>query len=503
MLCIYILILLGILWVLIPVSPLNMPSTYRDSGVFLYVGQQILNGQIPYQDVWDHKPPVIFYINAFGLLISNGSWWGVWALELVSLSFSAFIGFYLLKKSLGIYPALISSVFWLLTLVFVIHGGNLTTEYTLSLQFAALWLAYHTDKNKDEHWRWLIFGLIGGITFLTKQTSIGIWLAVLIYVIIQRLKFREIRRCLRQLIFIFGGAFVFFLGWMIFFSFHGSAAQFWDAAFVYNFFYASPAINLVSRLDPIIHGIEPITRTAFLQFSLVGYVLGLILFLTKREIFYKWESLLIIGLINLPVEFILISVSGRSYPHYYMTLFPVLSLFAGVMMWFLFFALDSMKLRQDIRFTFSIVFIGVILWTSFYAYQNKAREFTSRDKDIKIINYIKSTTAPSDYVLLWGAESSINYFAQRKSPSRFVYQYPLYTEGYVDEKIIIEFLDDIISKCPQIIVDTHNSQTPIYDFPIETPTIKLKKTQIQSRYHITNTIRNWTIYELLDDNCLP
>ncbi len=52
--------------------------TYRrvpggDSGVFLYAGWQILDGQIPYLDVWDHKPPGILYIDALGLLIGGGS----------------------------------------------------------------------------------------------------------------------------------------------------------------------------------------------------------------------------------------------------------------------------------------------------------------------------------------------------------------------------------------------------------------------------------------------
>lgn len=52
------LILLGvILFVLIPVTPTNMPIASRDSGVFLYSGWRLTNGDIPYLDFWDHKPP--------------------------------------------------------------------------------------------------------------------------------------------------------------------------------------------------------------------------------------------------------------------------------------------------------------------------------------------------------------------------------------------------------------------------------------------------------------
>lgn len=59
----------------------NIPG--RDSGVFLYIGQQILDGSIPYRDIWDHKGPVIYYINAVGLFIGHGSLWGVWLVQLI------------------------------------------------------------------------------------------------------------------------------------------------------------------------------------------------------------------------------------------------------------------------------------------------------------------------------------------------------------------------------------------------------------------------------------
>ncbi|MBK8823950.1 MAG: hypothetical protein IPN58_15495 [Anaerolineales bacterium] len=48
----------------------------RDGGIFLYIGSLILKGKIPYLDVWENKGPLVFYINAFGLFLTNGSRWG-------------------------------------------------------------------------------------------------------------------------------------------------------------------------------------------------------------------------------------------------------------------------------------------------------------------------------------------------------------------------------------------------------------------------------------------
>ena len=67
---------------LLPAVPSLHPVPYRDSGVFLYVGQRILDGDMPYRDIWDHKPPGIHLVNAIGLAVAGGSMWGVWTIRL-------------------------------------------------------------------------------------------------------------------------------------------------------------------------------------------------------------------------------------------------------------------------------------------------------------------------------------------------------------------------------------------------------------------------------------
>ena len=81
-------------------APSFQPIPDRDSGGFMYIGQQMLRGQRLYADLYDDKPPVIFLVNALGLWLSNGSPWGVWALEAVSLSATAILGFFLLSSSI-------------------------------------------------------------------------------------------------------------------------------------------------------------------------------------------------------------------------------------------------------------------------------------------------------------------------------------------------------------------------------------------------------------------
>jgi hypothetical protein len=81
------------------------------------------------------------------------------------------------------------------------------------------------------------------------------------------------------------------------------------------------------------------------------------------------------------------------------------------------------------------------------------------------VRYIAAHISPSDSVLIWGAEPGVTFAAQRRSPTRFVYQYPLYTSGYVDSLLVREFLCDIAADPPALVIDASSSDriTPPID----------------------------------------
>ena len=54
-------------YIVIRINIVNIPLD-RDEGMFGYMGQLILDGGLPYLDAFDHKPPVVFYLNALALL---------------------------------------------------------------------------------------------------------------------------------------------------------------------------------------------------------------------------------------------------------------------------------------------------------------------------------------------------------------------------------------------------------------------------------------------------
>jgi hypothetical protein len=493
-----ILLVYGVLFVLLPSSPFSSPLAMRDDGVFLYFGWRILNGELPYRDIWDHKPPVVYYINALGLALTNSSRWGIWFLEFIALLLAALIGYYLIKKSFGTISAVLCSFLWLLTLLAIIGGGNLPEVYVLPLQFGALWFAFDIDLPHHSSWRYFLIGFLGAIAFLTKQTTIGIWIAIILYITIKRLKNGQARRWIHEILFFMIGSFAFLVPMAIFFGVHGALMQFWNDAFYYNFFYVSSATGLLNRLAPLINGIQQLAPLGLLQISMIGYVFAVILVIYKKDSFGKWLPLIIIGLIDYPIELVLVSLSGETYNHYYITLLPVLTLFAGTVFWVCNLQIIDWGMKNKAKDIFVVSIIGIFLWSSVGTYINAVSNYKQIGGETAI-TYIESTTSPNDYVLLWGAESSINFSAQRRSPTRFVYQYPLYQEGYFDGTMIQEFLADIIKNRPRLIIDTKNPQTPIFDFPIHSQLINAGIAYLHSHYQIVRNIGFWTVYEYVSD----
>ena len=62
----------------------NRPPT-EDSSVFLYIGKRMLEGKLPYRDLFDHKGPILYLIEVLGLCLSPQSTDGVWVLEVLNL----------------------------------------------------------------------------------------------------------------------------------------------------------------------------------------------------------------------------------------------------------------------------------------------------------------------------------------------------------------------------------------------------------------------------------
>ena len=110
-----ILLIVLILSVLVQANPgTRIPG--RDYGFYVYIGDQILHGKLPYRDAWESKPPAIFYLNAVALWLGRGSRWGIWIVEFVSLLVASIFSYSAAKKLWGTPTTLGILMIWMISI---------------------------------------------------------------------------------------------------------------------------------------------------------------------------------------------------------------------------------------------------------------------------------------------------------------------------------------------------------------------------------------------------
>ncbi|MCD4672599.1 MAG: hypothetical protein K8R77_08045 [Anaerolineaceae bacterium] len=230
-----ILVLVGL--TLSVVSPAVQMTPGRDSGIYLYTGWQMLEGKTLYSEVWDHKPPVIFFIEAVGLWLGGGSVWGVWVLQ-VAFVFAAFLlaAVLLLQFSAAVEAGWVIAG-GIFTLFYVLHGGNFTEEYALPFQIGALLMFFLAERKGYSFWRSFGIGLLLAMAFHLRQNLIGVGLVIGLVIVLQAVFTRNIRGLLPLLPMAAGFGLVAGL-WTACFAVQGTLAEYWGAAFAYNFYYS-------------------------------------------------------------------------------------------------------------------------------------------------------------------------------------------------------------------------------------------------------------------------
>ncbi len=498
---IFLSLLLSLL-VKIPISPYFYPFPDRDSGVFAYIGRRILNGDLPYRDVWDHKPPLIFYLNALGLKIAPDSLWGIWLLSVLLLAGAIFCSHKLLSKLFNSEIALVSTAIAMGGIPVLLGLGNLTTEYTLPLQFLALLLVWKFwNEDVKSTWKYLFIGALGGLALLTKQSSIGIWLSIGVILLFQTFIKGKTRLSIMRLVwFVFGIAIVVGLVALYFYR-YGAFGAFWDQAFLYNFVYVGKSeLGLMTRFVNLftMREIEPI---AVFHLGMIGAILALAGIVLRKGDQAKKErkDFFLLLLIDLLLEVLLTQLPDATYAHYYLTLLPTLTVFTGLSLSVLLSGLKNISKpfvpkAKNLFLALITLFASIPLLTEwYYSLKEPDQNFNKA-----LVQFILQETQPDQTVLIWGAETAINFYTDRTSPSRYVYQYPLVQENYVTEEMILDFLSEIERNKPELIIDSARADMPFLQFPIESERINEQINKIYSQYKEAAIINGWWVIQLVE-----
>lgn len=457
----YFVVFCAAIWLLavliLPSNPMDrLPG--QDNGVFLYGGQQLLAGKTPYVDFWDHKGPLIFYINALGLLIGSGSRWGVWILEFVFLLSTALGLFRISSERLGFLAGCVIVCIWIYSMKAVgsyyhFRDSNYIETYGLlfNVWAIAVWLRGQEYTDRYAHYLWI--GILTGLSLALRPNNIAVQVSILVVELIVGIRSGQSPRTLKRGVYIVSGILMIIAPIVIIFAVKGGLRELYDAVIHYNLVYSQKNYSGESVLNVIQLGLVQLD-----WLPAIGYV-GLLAILaistfSERQNPAHSKVFRIFLLIGWPMEVLFSAVSGRALLHYYINWTPYVGLLLGET---IFTGISWLKRYEaNTRFLNLVCFSALVLSLALNRpainkYLQIAENMVVRRAEIEddntIVDFIRDNTYSRDRILVWGNDVWINFLSDRESPSKYSYQYALFMPGYTDSGKVLSFLQDL-SRCP-------------------------------------------------------
>lgn len=493
-----------------------------DSAVFAYAGELIRKGGAPYVSFWDHKAPLIFLIDAAGLAITGGRVWGIWLLNWAALVGAILLGHRAMRRAFGPLGAMLGTVYFAFSLPLLLPS-NLTEGYALPLQWAAvLLLVRWRDTDGRAYGLGLMLGIIAALSFFLRPNLIGAQVSVVIALSIKLLLERRSGEWLRLIGGGFTGVVIVAAVMIGYLAFKGSLAAFWDQAFRYSFLYAKASTGL--RVRAAVWGVREATAYGSLALSVAGWMFAL------ARLSRSWRRepispVLLLALIWLPMELLLAAMSGRKYPHYFVTILPPLALlasgFGSEIVAFGVHARSSIDAGWPRRVLVGAAAAIALLSISVDAFTFRDSNTPLRGRQIAATaEYVRTHSAPNAPLLVWGQAVDVYFLSGRPPASRFIYSLPLLTPGYADSALVRGFMHEVEQADPQLIIDAtanppktedHPSLgmwKPNWRFPTDqgdvlwwsmTPAIKEFYDYVAKNYAVADTVgpSRWVVYRRL------
>ena len=189
-----------------PILPCK--ESYIDSQIFQYMGYAMLNGKIPYTDLFDHKGLLLYVINAVGYIIHQG--WGVFILQVINLAATIttwWKGLEFVEDKKYKFILIVSMIFCLY--VYYTYG-NSTEEWSLFFLSYPMMVFYRQNsrgENQISKMNLYLIGLCIGCIFMLRLNNVAPVLGVILYAAYKALKGKDYRYFTKAFFFIF-------LGWL-------------------------------------------------------------------------------------------------------------------------------------------------------------------------------------------------------------------------------------------------------------------------------------------------
>nr|AUN37554.1 hypothetical protein [uncultured bacterium] len=438
---VFLLLALIVVITLIALPTLTYPLG-RDQGEFATIGRGILDGRIPYVDLWNPKPPAIFYVYAAAIRLFGRSSEAVRVLDLLMFPPLAatlyWIGKRLASSRVGLWATLLFGVFYFTETFWTLSQNDGIVLLPMALALACAIKAADAEK-RSALWALASGALSAYVIWYKYPFALFVGVAVFAYVWVRArraspLQWRDIGA------FIVGGLLIGIGGIA-----HMMAIGAWDAlvqsALVTASYTAQGNGDLISAMQTAL-GFRWQQWGALFILALIGLMLAIRRF-NRRSLWWIVLVWLIAGTAMMLVQL-------KFYDYHWLPMLPPLALIGAGALEAIVNAIFrkgdlpgrpyTTILHGGAAVALLLVMLTVIGARTFpyltgredqvaYYHQFQAGEFVA-DESLEVANFLKARVAPGDSLFIWGFRPEVYYLSQLNPAVRFIFQFPLVANWY-------------------------------------------------------------------------
>lgn len=433
-------------------SPLYEKSLIgNDSMIFMMLGKFTKAGMIPYKEFFDHKGPMIVFVEYIGFLIHDGRI-GVFLIQIIFFTASLYGAYKILRLFYDKKTSLLFNILFLMLCSIFWEGGNLTEEYCLpflmwSAYFAVKYFKVYLTEDKNHNpWYSFLYGItfmMGSFTRITNALPMCIMVLVSFCILIYKKKWKNI---IQNILMFLLGCGVILVPCIIYFVKNNALNEMLYATFIYNFRYA--ASNTQGRT------LNDLVRASIYYVPLItSFIIGVYGVISKGR-----EKIISICIIVSSAVGILLQLSGEQYAHYLIIWIPVLILAIGI-----FGDMKEKNQRCNVVIAMVILCMVGLLYKNvkvagdaYHVYSEKgAAQYTEESNEI--VNLIPEDER--DLVMAYNVNARF-YLVTNITPC---YKYCILQDWQCskDDKIQEEFKNDILSLEAKYIVVNNNQKNSL------------------------------------------
>lgn len=401
-------------------SPLYRINDWYDAQCFFTVGKSMINGKIPYLNLFEQKGPLLFLLYGIASLISNNSFIGVFILEVISYAIflyyvSKIIEIYLDKKySYILIPIIV--LLMLPTRCFT-HGGS-CEEFCFPILAILIYKYIKYLKNKDiSNKDTIIVGILSGILLWMKYTLLGFSMGFCITVLIKSLIDKNYKNLISKVGYFTLGITITTIPWLIYFGLHKNGIK--SLIDVYFLFNINSYANNYTLLQKLINCFNTIKGVIFRYYQYLILIIIPMVLSIKTKTFFKETKNNIYLLISTILLLITIFIGGTNFRYYSLPIQPF-------MIFGLIFIATIIKdkrinniILNNTKYIVPIIII-VCLFISYYRSPNT--KYISKNKSYYAQYTFLDSIKPNSSILNYGFLDGGFYFTTKTYPNQYYFQ---------------------------------------------------------------------------------